>query len=67
VLNPDGEKSCAELGEEWKFLLSTEDDVVKKKFWKYLWMKRAMFKKNGWMSGLYLSKTLGLRLSGIAT
>ena len=31
VLNPDGEKPCAELGEEWEFLLCEEDDVVNKK------------------------------------
>jgi len=31
VLNPDGEKPCAELGEEWKFLLSEEDAFVNNK------------------------------------
>ncbi len=31
VLNQDGEKSCAELGEDWKFLLCEEDDFVSKK------------------------------------
>jgi succinate dehydrogenase/fumarate reductase flavoprotein subunit len=31
VLNPDGERPCAELGEEWKFLLSEEDGIVNKK------------------------------------
>jgi len=31
VLNPDGEKPCAELGEDWKFLLNEEDALVNKK------------------------------------
>lgn len=31
VLNPEGEKPCAELGEDWKFLLNEEDAFVNKK------------------------------------
>jgi succinate dehydrogenase/fumarate reductase flavoprotein subunit len=31
VLNPDGKKSCVELGEEWKFLLGEEDAFVNSK------------------------------------
>jgi succinate dehydrogenase/fumarate reductase flavoprotein subunit len=31
VLNPEGEKPCERLGEEWKFLLSVEDAFVNKK------------------------------------
>jgi succinate dehydrogenase/fumarate reductase flavoprotein subunit len=31
VLNPDGERPCMELGEEWKFLLNQEDSFVNKK------------------------------------
>jgi aspartate oxidase len=31
VLNPDGVKPCAELGEDWKFLLNEEDAFVNKK------------------------------------
>ncbi|MDH4218251.1 MAG: FAD-binding protein [Candidatus Aminicenantes bacterium] len=31
VLNPDGEKPCMELGEEWKFFLNKEDAFVSRK------------------------------------
>jgi succinate dehydrogenase/fumarate reductase flavoprotein subunit len=31
VLDPDGEKPCDELGEEWKFFLNREDAFVNKK------------------------------------
>jgi len=31
VLNPEGEKPCAELGEEWKFFLCEEDAFVNKR------------------------------------
>lgn len=31
VLNPEGEKPCEELGEDWKFLLNQEDALVNRK------------------------------------
>jgi hypothetical protein len=31
VLNPEGERPCKELGEDWKFLLNHEDALVNRK------------------------------------